>query len=94
MIDGCDICQGNHASNMDFQPHQQTEATKPMQYVGINMCHSHRHDILVLIHCNSHYIWTREHYNETKSASTISAVLSVLQEFGTPEHPVVMVQLT
>ena len=46
MIDGCDICQENHTSNMDFQSHQQIEATKPMQYVHIDMCYSHNKPFL------------------------------------------------
>ena len=51
MIDGCDICQENCGSNMVFQSYQQIDATKPMQYVGIDMCFSHWQDILVLTDC-------------------------------------------
>ena len=86
MIEKCDICQQHRVSNPSIPVHQQIEPGKLMQYVGIHLFQSQGCDILVITDYYSSYIWTHELYQDTKSCSIITALLSVFCEFEVPEY--------
>ena len=85
MIEKCDICQQYRVSNPSIAVHHQIEPSKLKLYVGIDSCQSQGHDIIMITDYYSSYIWTPELYQDTKSCSIITALLSVFHEFGVPE---------
>ena len=86
MIEKCDICQQHRVLNPPIPVHQQIEPGKPVQYVGIDLCQSQGCDILMITNYYSCYMWTCELYQDTKSCSIITALLTVFCEFGVSEY--------
>ena len=86
MIEKCDICQQHRVSNPSIPLCQQIDPGKLMQYVGIDLCQSQGCDIFVIKDYYSSYIWMCELYQDTKSCSIITALLSVFHGFGVPEY--------